>query len=108
MKEKNEARWKIAQRVGQVLLAAAIFLGAAKLVSNQRIVATMEGNVLHYRGAAYEETGDPVGKLGPCIGKVRFEDGDTAKLYSVEGKSGPALHVSFGWDGRNYVPVAAP
>ncbi len=82
-----------------VLLAALLF---KVLVWDRRIVGQVEGVFLTYEGQVYREDSIYDWHVGERLGRVRFDDGSTAYLYTVEGEP-DWLHVSFGWDGREYV-----
>lgn len=83
-----------------LVLLAALLLKI--LVWDRRIVGEVEGVFLTYEGAVYREAGLSDWHVGERLGRVRFDDGSTAYLYTVEGELN-WLHVSFGWDGREYV-----
>lgn len=72
------------------------------LVWDRRIVGEVEGIFLTYEGGVYREDGLSDWHVGERLGRVRFDDGSSAYLYAVEGEP-DWLHVSFGWDGREYV-----
>lgn len=72
------------------------------LVWDRRIVGEVEGVFLTYEGVVYREDGHSDWHVGERLGRVRLDDGSTATLYAVEGEP-DWLHVSFGWDGREYV-----
>lgn len=85
-----------------VLLALLTALLFKVLVYDRRIVGEVKGIFLTYEGAVYWEVGLTDWHVGERLGRVRFDDGTTAYLYAVEGEP-DWLHVSFGWDGREYV-----
>lgn len=85
-----------------VLLALLTALLFKVLVYDRRIVGEVKGIFLTYEGAVYREDGLTDWHVGERLGRVRFDDGTTAYLYAVEGEP-DWLHVSFGWDGREYV-----
>lgn len=87
-------------RVVLLVLLAALLLKV--LVWDRRIVGEVEGVFLTYEGAVYREHSLSDWHVGERLGRVRFDDGSTAYLYTVEGEP-DWLHVSFGWDGREYV-----
>ena len=87
-------------RVVLLVLLAALLLKV--LVWDRRIVGEVEGVFLTYEGAVYREHSLSDWHVGERLGRVRFDDGSTAYLYTVEGEP-DWLHVSLGWDGREYV-----
>ena len=87
-------------RVVLLVLLAALLLKV--LVWDRRIVGEVEGVFLTYEGAIYRERSLSGWHVGERLSRVRFQDGSAAWLYAVEGEP-DWLHVSFGWDGREYV-----
>ena len=85
-----------------VLLGLLTALTVKVLVFDRQIVGEVEGIFLTYEGAVYREDMLSDWHVGERLGRVHFDDGSTAYLYAVEGKP-DWLHVSFGWDGREYV-----
>ena len=93
---------RVIQLLRVVLLVFLAVLLLKVLVWDRRIVGEVEGIFLTYEGAVYREYSLSGWQVGERLGRVRFDDSFTAYLYAVEGEP-DWLHVSFGWDGREYV-----
>lgn len=87
--------------LAMVILAVLLFIGYQ--IYCQRITAISVENKLYYQAEVYCEVIDSHLKIdtGKCLGSVRYELGETCRLYEIKGLP-DYLYVSLGWEYRLY------
>ena len=88
-----------------VLLSISVLLFIGKLIHDNRVVATADGNAIYYNGMAYEEIFEVFEiKTGRCLGTLVWQDESNSKIYEVKGKP-DFIYVSFLIDHRIYKKI---
>ena len=95
----------LCKKSGKLIITVLLFVVIMIIALKLRTVGYVSGNMLYYKSDVYAEVDAPrpFTGFGMSLGKVDV-DGEKCDLLSLKGHP-QYLHVSFGWDGRDYKKV---
>ena len=90
-----------------ILLSVSLSLFIGKLIYDNRIVATADGNTIYYNGTAYEESFEVFEiKTVRCLGTLEWQDNSKSKIYKIHEKP-EYIYVAFFIDHRIYKAISS-